>query len=421
MTGSGARAVLPHDPRDRDDGLGWVARAVFPDERLRVTVGRRRWGPGVTSWAVVPSVSRARFLVPLGDPRVAAGSVLAFNSLRSGATRAVRTTLGGLARVGAAEALPFPVLSADGPAGAAAASSLIAHLAEVLGEPGLRAAIGVRPPDPNRKPTLQLFDGRGKPRGYAKIGWNEATRALVRAESAALRVLPDRPHDGYPVVPRLLHSGDWAGRAVSVTAPLPETVRRLPEPSRPRLAGLLAVARRGGPPGPLRTTAEAGLLDRFRRESATVPGAAGETIRRLVVRLAETVGGLRMEFGDWHGDWVPWNLGEVAERPGVARLVAWDWEHSGSGMPVGVDLVHQVFNTALVVARRPASRAVDAARATLWARMPDLGISPDAVESVVDIYLVEMWLRTFRLAAGGAGWNADLHPSLLEVLTRRMM
>ncbi|WP_305789217.1 hypothetical protein [Symbioplanes lichenis] len=394
------------DPREREDGLGWVTRALFPGDGSRVTV-QRHATPGAPAWAIVPSVERARFLVPLGNRRVAAASMLAYNGLRSGPTRAVRSVLGSFARTGA---LPFPVLSATG--------SLVDHLASVLEEPHLFAAVGIRPPDPNRKPTLQLFGPDGRPRGYAKVGWNEATRGLVRAESAALRGLPRNAGPGYPVTPRPLHAGEWAGQEIGVTAPLPERVRRLSDPDEPRPAAMLAVARRGGPPGERVPLAESPFLHRLRQETAQVAGPEGTAIRAAVEALATRAAGVAVELGDWHGDWVPWNLGEVPTATGSA-LVAWDWEHSGPGVPVGFDLAHQAFNTALVVGGRRAGEAAEAAVAAVRRHGPALGLEPAAAGPVVDAYLIEMWLRTWRLAAGGAGWNPDLHPALLEVLEFR--
>jgi hypothetical protein len=392
------------DPRRRDDGLGWVARALFPDG-APLTVGRRR-EPGSTAWAVVPSMDRARFLVPLGSRRVAAGSVLSYNALRSGPTRSARWVIGALARAGAVEAMPFPVLST-----ASGAGSLFGHLAAALDEPSLVAAIGVRPPDPNRKPTLQLFGVDGRPRGYAKVGWNAATRTLVRAESQALRSLPADAGGDYPVTPVPRYAGEWAGRTIGVTAPLPESVRRLPDPARPRIAAMLAVARRGGPPGARRPLVA--FLDRLRREAEQVSGEHGTAIRAAVAALTRRSAGVAVEFGDWHGDWVPWNLGEM---PDGGRLVAWDWEHSGPDVPVGFDLAHQAFNTALVVGGHPAARAAMTATAALERHGGGLGLAPVAAGAVVDAYLIEMWMRTCRMASGGAGWNAALHPSLLEVL-----
>jgi hypothetical protein len=63
-----------------------------------------------------------------------------------------------------------------------------------------------------------------------------------------------------------------------------------------------------------------------------------------------------------------------------------------------------------------AARAVDA---HLDRHGAGLGLDPAARRLVADSYLVEMWLRTWRLADAGAGWNAALHPALLDVVEKR--
>jgi hypothetical protein len=336
--------------------------------------------------------------------------MLAYNSLRSGPTRLVRGAIGALARLGAAEMLPFPVLAVHGDP----ALTPIGRLASVLGEPSLVAAIGVRPPDPNRKPTLQLFDRTGRPHGYAKIGWNDATRSLVRAESAALRSLPEAPGGAYPITPAPRYQGDWDDRVIGVTAPLPAAVRRLSDPDRPRIPAMLAFARRGGSPAARRPIAQSSFLRRLHDEAQSVPDPEGVAIRTAVDDLTGRLGDAQAEFGDWHGDWVPWNLGELAD----GRLVAWDFEHTAADVPVGFDLAHQAFNTGLVVGGRRVPEAASLAVVALHRHGAELGLAPGEAELIVDAYLIEMWLRTCRMAAGGAGWNTDLHPALLEVLNR---
>jgi hypothetical protein len=61
----------------------------------------------------------------------------------------------------------------------------------------------------------------------------------------------------------------------------------------------------------------------------------------------------------WHGDWVPWNL--ARSRRG---LVAWDWEYSEPGAPVGLDEVHGAYQQARFQHHRPVADAVTAARRT---------------------------------------------------------
>ncbi|WFE48994.1 hypothetical protein [Micromonospora sp. WMMD1155] len=408
------------DPRSRVDGLGWVSRAVFPDDRVGLTVGvappagHRQ----VARYAVVPSVARARFLVPLGAPRAGAASLLAYNALRPPKVRAVRAALGGLARFGPVGLAAFPTLTVSVPEGVSAAEVLLTErLAADLGGTPLLAACGVRPPDPNGKPTLQLFTVDGRPRGYAKIGWNDATRALVTAEAAALRALGGVTGVAdHPTPPRLLTETAWAGQVVAVIEPLPPAVRGVPVDEPPRIAALLAVARRGAPAGTPRPLAGSTFLARLAglaaRAAAVEP--AGARAVDAVAALARRHGDTGVEFGHWHGDWVPWNLGRHA-----GRLVAWDWEHSAPDVPVGFDLAHDAFQRSLVLRGEPADAAASAVDGYLGLHGERLGLDAAQRRLVADAYLVEMWLRTWRLADAGAGWNPALHPALLDVIEKR--
>ncbi|MEV1286814.1 hypothetical protein [Micromonospora sp. NPDC049679] len=417
--------VRSADPRERQDGLGWVTRAVFPGRGARLSIGSRSASapdPGwrtVARYAVVPSAARARFLLPLGRRRVTAASVLAYNALRPPKVRAARAALGTAARLGVLELARMPVLIVSVPDDADPTELVLAeHLSAALGRGPLYGAFGVRAPDPNHKPTLQLFDADRRPRGYAKIGWNGATRALVRAEAAALHELP-RPGatSDYPLVPRVLMHGDWAGQALAVVEPLPPDVRGVDPAEPPRLAALLAVARRGGAPGTPRELAGSPFLGRLSDLATKAAEAvdAGARAVHAVRRLTERHGATLAEFGDWHGDWVPWNLGTHA-----GRLVAWDWEHSGPHAPIGFDLAHQGFQCALILRSGPVPDAVRAADDLVGRYGEQLGLGPDQRRFVVDAYLIEMWLRTWRLADGGAGWNRALHPALLDVIEDRL-
>ncbi|WJK40292.1 hypothetical protein O7608_28440 [Solwaraspora sp. WMMA2056] len=445
------------DPRGRDDGLGWVSRAVFPDERLRLTLtdGPQRTEPArgerlLARYAVVPSAAAARFLLPLGPRRVTAASVWAYNALRPVSVRLPRALLGLAARVGALGATRPGTLTVSAPVDGVPqeALTLVDHVSARLGGGRWYAAIGVRPPDPNHKPTVQLFDAAGRPRGYAKIGWNGATRDLVRAEAAALaRAASASAVGDHPLVPGVLMAGDWSGQAVTVVEPLPARVRGVGAGDPPRVAATSAIARRGGPPTAPRPLAGSAFLDRLRRLAAAAAGTgavadagpaavadagplgtagppefaasamdlpAGRRAVATVQRLADRFGDVSVEFGHWHGDWVPWNLGEHA-----GQLVAWDWEHSGPDVPLGFDLAHDAFQRSLVLGGASAAAAAAAVDHRLDLVAAELAVEPTQRRMIVQSYLIEMWLRTWRLAVGGAGWNPALHPHLLDEIERR--
>jgi hypothetical protein len=417
------------DPRARQDGLGWVTRAVFGDPRLRLTVGE---APAATfRYAVIPALGTAKFLLPLASRRVTAASLLAYNALRPARVRLSRAVIGSLARAGLLGVTRAPVLSVEVPPGA---EVLWTHLAGLLGKTRLHAAIGIRPPDPHHKPTLQLFDDQGRPRGYAKIGWNDGTRAMVRAEAATLADLPPAGGD-LPDIPRLLLHTTWHDREIAIIEPMPRDVRRLADPDRPLTAAMLAVARRGGPATP--AVEPGALLAAWRRRAAEVlsevgdgPAVAGTQrpagndpesraagIGAAIDAVEARDGALRVEFGDWHGDWVPWNM---ATHDG-GRLIVWDWENRSAGVPLGFDLAHQAFQTALSTRGWPAAQCAGAVDEALRAHGPALGLDTAAKQRfVADAYLIELWVRTYELSHGGAGWNPKLHPALLEVLTARL-
>ncbi|MFI5936307.1 hypothetical protein [Actinoplanes sp. NPDC051494] len=382
--------ISPLGPR-----LAWVVQAIFENPGVTVTADD---DPAATlRYAVIPSLERARFLLPLASPRVTAAALLAYNALRPPKVRAGRAAVGLLARVGLLGLTRAPVLSVHG------GPLLPEFLAEQLGQERLHAAIGVRPPDPHHKPTLQLFDDAGRPRGYAKIGWNNGTRAMVRAEAATLAGLPTG--GGFPPAPRLRLHTRWQGREIAVIEPMPRTVKRVRDPENPRVDTVLAVARRGGPAtDPVPVT---GLIATWRRRAAGADPRIHPFIDALDVDL-------RLEFGDWHGDWVPWNM--ARHRGG---LLVWDWENRAAGVPVGFDVAHLAFQTALSTHGRPAADCARSADAALAEHGPRLGLDPVRQRYVADAYLVELWLRTHELSAGGAGWNPKLHPALLDVLTAR--
>ena len=123
---------------------------------------------------------------------------------------------------------------------------LLSHLEQHLSRGPLSAAVRVGPPDPGRKPTLQLFDEGARPVGYAKIGWSEQTRRLVEHEATMIEQVAPRV-SSLVRVPRVLAAGDWQGRSYTIVEPLPRGARhRAPRTfDADRLA--VAIARAGQP------------------------------------------------------------------------------------------------------------------------------------------------------------------------------
>lgn len=392
----------------------WPSGDESSGSPIKVTSGTIPAGHRVVErYAVVPGPGHPRFLVPLAGRAAAAASLTRFNALRPAKVRAPRSVLGAGFRTGIAPALLRHRLLVCAPASLPESELgdhlLSAHLRHVLGAPELAMGLGVHPPDPNLKPTLQLFRPGGTPAGYAKIGWSPATREMTRREADAVAAAGGGPAGGVRV-PKLLHHGRWRDHDITVTAPLPPAITRYRDvdapPSLPYDDAFFAAH--------VAKLADSGYWYALRAEVAVLAADEGEQrVAELVTARCDDAerdhGDVPLRVARWHGDWVPWNIG----RHG-GELYAWDWEHSAPGVPVGFDLLHWRFQVALVLRGRPLAEAAAAVRAAATAELPDVPREHRAL--LADLYLLEMFMRTYHLKRLGGGWNAAIHPAMLDVL-----
>ncbi len=359
---------VPRVHRDGPPGaLDWIRDALWTadaDVQL-LPVGRE--DPRAT-WLARPDGRDPELLVPLASDR-AAGAVsrrfwdgmspgrrarqwLGEAALRTGLAR--RAWPGRVALVGAASDLADPD------------RSLLAHLAEVLGQPHLLAAVTARPAHYNAKPVLQLFSPEGRLIAFAKVSVDDVSEGYVRTEAdwlerAAGAAAPLR-------APRLLATPRWQGRPVAVLEPLalPRVPRRTAGWAREAVAAAVAGL---GPPEIL-PVAASGPVRRSRDEAER---HGDETLATLVDEVLARHGGRVVEVAPWHGDLSPWN---TASRRN--EVLVWDWELAGEAMPVGSDLRHE----AVMVATHLRGHLAGAALAPL-----------DVDDPAVALYLLELVRR----------------------------
>ena len=291
--------------------------------------GPRR-GAGVPAVGVLPDLRRPRVLVPLSSGRAAAEAVRQYSD---GMTQRARLAKAAVGLALASGALPWwlrrrgLVVAAAGPA---AGTLLGDHVPAALGRSDLAAAIVLGPVRPNRKPVVQLIGGDGRPVGYMKVGWNDLTRRLVRAEADMLRRLAAADPRRF-TVPDLLHQGEWEGLDITVSSALPHRLwRRGRRYALPPVATSGEIAALGGIEET--TLGESGwwarLRSRLARSATPWPSArpGGRPWSSTLERLKGLAARTRLVFGTWHGDWGPWNL-----RATPGRLLVWDWERSADG------------------------------------------------------------------------------------------
>jgi hypothetical protein len=390
-------------------GLLWPA----PAEAALVPGGRNgsaRGGPADTELIVLPGIANPRLVVP-SDRRASAVAVRRYGEPGSArtwlATRALSVVLGS----GAGTVVLRDRLAVRVPPGA---QTIESYLSSVLGR---RVMLGMHlgAARANRKPVLQLLGADGDTIGYAKIGINDLTADLVRAERAALERLADAGLTGLEV-PRVLDAGSWRGMEILVLSPLPVWRRRVP--LRPgqlsqAMAELALVS--GIQRSPLTSS---GYWQRLaaRLESAG-NGAEQDAVRDALGQLEVRAGNAVLGFGACHGDWTQWNMANT--RGG---LLVWDWERFTVGPPVGFDPLHYWLQ-ANAVGHRGDPRQAAAECVTRSARLLDpLGVPPDESHVTALLYLADLAVRYLsdRQEQAGARLGAPrlwLIPALSDGVT----
>jgi hypothetical protein len=375
----------------RPPELAWLAEVLWgPTPAVEVLVGKQALaGAPAQRWGALPSLHRPRVLVPLTSRKAAAAAVRQYSDGMTQRARLAKAAVGlglasgavqwGLRRRGL-------VVAAAGPADG---TLLGDHVPAALGRDDLAAAIVLGPVRPNRKPVVQLLGRDGHPVGYMKVGWNDLTRRLVRAEADTLaRLAAARPR-GF-TAPDLLHQGTWEGLDITISSALAHRpLRRGRRYALPPVAVSAEIAALGGVE--VTGLGESGWWSGLRRRLAPVgqalDGPAAATLAATLERL-EARAATRLAFGSWHGDWGPWNL-----RATAGPLLVWDWERSGDGVPLGFDLLHFGFQTALQGLGQPPAAAAATGRDRAAPHLVALGQRPGLEALLCDLYLLERLCR----------------------------
>jgi hypothetical protein len=354
-------------------------------------------------------------LVPLASSRAAAEAVRQYSDGMTQRARLAKAAVGLALRSGA---LPLwlrrrgLVVAAAGPA---EGSLLGDHVPAALGRPDLAAAIVLGPVRPNRKPVVQLIGRDGQPVGYMKVGWNDLTRRLVRAEAGMLRRLAACAPRSF-TAPDLLHQGQWQGLDITISSALPHRLLRRgrryalpPVPVSREIAGIGGVGET--------TLADSAWWAGLKARLAPVGQAgAAPVLDPTLERLESQAPAARLAFGTWHGDWGPWNL-----RSTPGRLLVWDWERSADGVPLGFDLLHFGYQTALQGLGQPPATAIATGRDRAVPHLAALGQRPGNEELLSDLYLLERLCRAAEAEVSAVTGRPDtVGAALLGVLGRRL-
>lgn len=215
--------------------------------------------------------------------------------------------------------------------------SLLVHLREVFQSSDLTFSVSLGAPGVHRKPVLQVLTRNGRILGYAKVGWNEATCALVRHEAEVLRKL-----NGVSLsfqVPRIACAGEWQGMFICVQSPPDSKENHAPQRLTQEyldvlkeLAALLAKRL---------AVEESVFWERLLKRVGQVQNTYFRHVLEEGIRIIrEELGNQPMPFHWCHGDFVPWNA-YCADR----KIFLFDWEYANPEAPGGYDLFHFLVQT----------------------------------------------------------------------------
>jgi len=352
-----------------------------------------------------------RTLVP--SARSGHRALRSFNDSMSQVARLKKAAYGLLLGVGAGR-LPSRLAGVESvgftPGSAGGSDTIVDRIAGAVGRPVMVGVACGRELRPNRKPVLQVVDGRGEMVAFAKVGWNALTRSLVDAEAQALLSLARLDSRSFRV-PSVIYHGDWEGRSLLVVSAGPAPlIRRCRRNAFAPVSVELEIAGSGW-----RAREELGASRYLAelRSRMTTPGLDPDTIDRATTQIdlmTEGTGSSSIDFGAWHGDFAPWNMTRAH-----GDLFVMDWERYAGPVPIGFDHLHPRFQL-LRGAGRSVGSAASEAMASLRSVASRSGIAPGLAPLIMRLYLMEPLIRDQMGRAAGMATAGSVSSGILGFL-----
>jgi hypothetical protein len=380
--------------------------AISDIESLGVKVSEKSL-PGAQAYAVAGGRSNARWwLIPLHNSHVTSAGFALFQPILAGA-RAMKLGVCMLSRFGMSRLWVKHKIYISG-------ESILGHFFPGMGKPYYAYFTGTD--SPHRKVAVQIMDGQGRLKGFAKLSRNPRVGPLLLHEAAILRIVSSLDLQS-AYIPQIV----FAGRQNESTLLVTDTLKTSFTRSTTRLTGL-----------------HLAFLDELAGKSDEPPQSAAaigthfatriSTMRRHLnqdwCRRLDAATNMLNEGGDFllpvslsHGDFTPWNTFLVQ-----GRLYVFDWEYAEKSLPITNDIIHFVLNEPHL-RPKPAAQKLDAISARLNQVRPDLPKEPLKVLFI--IYLLTHVLRQVeRLPVElikNSEWDgADEQQQMLDILLQGM-
>ncbi len=207
--------------------------------------------------------------------------------------------------------------------------SLLEHLKEILAQRNVTFAISLGTPSPHRKPVIEILDDKGEVLGFVKVGWNEATNALVRNEANISRYLSGVSFNSF-AVPSMLYAGWWEGRFLCIQSAPAGKIETAPQKLTSQYLSVLEELRafhiRWMP------LKESAFWRKLSQQIEIIQNTYHRSIlQKGLCRVEEWLCDKVLPFYFCHGDFAPWNAQLLN-----GRLFLFDWEYADLEAPPGV-------------------------------------------------------------------------------------
>jgi len=358
-----------------------------------------RWVDVERYWAV-PDLAHARILIPRVNATVTGSALTNYRGLRFPTTNLIRAGAGSFARLGLPLSRHTVAVQVRSDSAGVCEALPLTLLAHELGVAPVHASIGIRTGD-NRKATLALVDGRGRPLGYAKFGWDAVTDGFVATEARALSKFGGLA--GPARAPAVLAQLEYHGHPVVVTQPLPLDVRgatnRVAAPTPQEVFFLTPVCRRAAPRDTEHLAQVAARLAALTADPVCGPVAARAGC--LLEHITDVDDPVPVTER-WHGDLTPWN--RARERDG--QLWVWDWENCEDDAVAGLDPLHWAFSSRRLSHAHLAPDALAGCLADASRHLAAAGVRREAWPVIAGIYALVVVERACALAAHHRSWHS---------------
>jgi hypothetical protein len=404
----------------RDDPLGWVADVLLGAKGGEVVVSSAlpAGQEAVFTFFALPSAAKPYVLLPpepvmataslrnVGNPvvwRLRIAEELLALGLKSGIPQRLRR-----------ERVYISLPSNDG----VSHPTLLDHFQELFHQPDLTLAVILGQRRPNRKPVLKILTSDGECIGFAKVEWNEVSRALIKNEAQVLESVADLPVAPRSFrVPQVVEHGRVNGMELLVTAPIPSQrafySRRslhLPIDAAKEISSLVE--------RPTEALAQSSYWSDLKGRIGALTHSGGAPVRALgdgVERLESNYGAREITFGAWHGDFTPWNMTHSR-----GTLSIWDWERSGGLVPVGLDAARFDLDVRLKIKRERPRDAVHGSVMSLGPALESMGAAAGTATLVTTLHALEMVLRFEEARAAGVQGREPLYEMAIDEMIRHI-